>query len=147
MIDQNIFNRNLDFIGVKGMVFIDGKIIVIRRDNNTKIFPLRIDLPGGGREKGESPFETFKRELKEELSIDINEEDILFAYLYGDETYKEHLAYFMVTKNLNIKKEYVVLGNEGLEFKFISPEEFIDLDDSIIHLQSEVKKYLNSIKK
>ncbi len=143
MIDQNIYNKNLDFIGIKGMVFFDDKIVVIRRDNNTKNFPLYIDLPGGGREKGESPFETFKRELKEELNIDINENDIISCYLYEDETYKEHLAYFIVTKNLNIKKEDVTLGNEGLEFKFISPEEFIGLGDGVAHLQAEVKKYLN----
>lgn len=145
MIDQNIYNKNLDFIGIKGMVFFDDKIVVVRRDNNTKIFPLCIDLPGGGREKGESPFDTFKRELKEELNIDINKKDIISCYLYEDETYKEHLAYFVVTKKIDIKKEDVVLGNEGLEFKFISPEEFIGLGDGVVHLQAEVKKYLKSL--
>ena len=143
MIDQNIFNKNINFIGIKGMVFIDNKIIVIRRDNNTKIFPLCIDLPGGGREQEESPFETFKRELKEELNIDISKEDILSAYLYNDETYRDRLAFFVITKNLDIEKEDVILGDEGLEFKFIKPEEFINLNDSVPHLQLEVRKYLS----
>ena len=61
MIDKNIFSKERNFHGVKGLIFIGNKILVYRRDNNTDSFPLYIDLPGGAKELGESPFETFKR--------------------------------------------------------------------------------------
>ena len=50
MITKNIFDNNRNFHGAKGIVFINKKMLVYRRDNKTDSFPLYIDLPGGGRE-------------------------------------------------------------------------------------------------
>jgi len=69
MIHENTFKK-VDFNGAKGLVFLGNKILVYRRDNKTSNLPLCIDLPGGGRENDESPFDSFKREIKEEFGID-----------------------------------------------------------------------------
>jgi 8-oxo-dGTP pyrophosphatase MutT (NUDIX family) len=61
----------------KGLVFIGSKMLVIRRGANAPTYPLKADLPGGGQEPGETPFATFKREVKEEVGLDISDTDIV----------------------------------------------------------------------
>ena len=51
------------------MVILGDKMLVYRRDLNTKKLPGYLDLIGGGREGEESPFDTFKREVKEEVGL------------------------------------------------------------------------------
>ena len=68
-------------IGSKGLVFIDDKILVYRRDGNTTFRPHELDLPGGAPEGKETPFETFKREVKEEFNLDISKEDLSLIHI------------------------------------------------------------------
>jgi 8-oxo-dGTP pyrophosphatase MutT (NUDIX family) len=65
---DDFFKRDLKADGAKGLILIGSRMLVYRRDNKTKIYPLHIDLPGGGIEEGETPFEGFKREVKEEFN-------------------------------------------------------------------------------
>ena len=71
MIHKDTF-KNIEFNGAKGLIFIGDKILVYRRDKNTNKLPGYIDMIGGGREENESPFETFKREVKEETGWDVD---------------------------------------------------------------------------
>jgi len=146
MIDQKIFDNNRDFHGVKGIVFIGEKMIVYRRDTNTNSFPLYIDLPGGGKEKNESPFETFKRELEEEFGIEINKEDVKFSKKYMSVMDSTKESYFIVTKPLEIKENDIIFGNEGLEYFLINPKEYLKLADGIKRQQDKVADYLNTLK-
>jgi 8-oxo-dGTP diphosphatase len=74
MIETNTFINEVDFTGSKGIVFVGDRIVVTRRDGNTDRHPFKLDLLGGGREGEESPFETFKREVKEEVNLVIEKE-------------------------------------------------------------------------
>jgi hypothetical protein len=47
MIDSRIFEKGRNFHGAKGLLYIQEKLLVYRRDNNTDIYPHYIDLPGG----------------------------------------------------------------------------------------------------
>ena len=71
MIEKNTFNNSINFNGAKGLVYIGNEILVYRRDNNTNSEPLKLDLPGGGRDGNESAFETFSREVMEEFGLEI----------------------------------------------------------------------------
>jgi 8-oxo-dGTP diphosphatase len=144
MIDKNIFNKDIDFQGVKGLVFLGGKIIVFRRDNNTKNFPLQIDLPGGGREDQESPFETFKREVNEEFGINIEKKDIVYAKKYQSILDLSKDAYFFATKSLNIKENQIVFSDEGLEFFLVTPQGFINTKDGVRRQQDKVAYFLEN---
>jgi 8-oxo-dGTP diphosphatase len=49
----------------------DGRLLVCQRKRNSR-YELKWEFPGGKLEPGESVAECVKRELREELSIDIN---------------------------------------------------------------------------
>ena len=64
-------------INVVGAVLIkDNNIILARRSNNLKNFPNLFEFPGGKVEKGETFKEALKRELHEELNINVKINDI-----------------------------------------------------------------------
>lgn len=141
MIHENTFKK-IDFNGAKGLVFLADKIITYRRDHKTTRFPGCIDLPGGGREGNESPFQTFKREIKEEFGLDIQESDIDFSATVRSIVEPAKNSYFVVTKPLSFKPSDVVFGNEGSEWLLLTPEEFVNRPDGIERQQKRVKKYL-----
>lgn len=72
------------FNGVKiALITQDNQVVVMLRDNKPGLrFAGMWDLPGGGREKDESPVECAQREVREELSIDITANSIRLQKLY-----------------------------------------------------------------
>jgi 8-oxo-dGTP diphosphatase len=147
MIDEETFTESVNFHGVKGLLFLDKKIVVFRRDDKTKNYPLQVDLPGGGREKDESPFETFKREVMEEFGISIIKEDIIYSKRYTSVLDQTKVAFFMVTKPLPITESDIVFGDEGLEYMLMTPEEFVSLTDAVDRQQERVREYLEFLQK
>lgn len=142
MIHADTFN-SVDFNGAKGIVFLEGKMLVYRRDDKTSYEPLRIDLPGGAREGNESPFATFKREVKEEFGLNINQEDIEFSCTIPSVMTPEKKSFFIVAQARGAKPEDVVFGNEGLEWFLVTPEEFMNHPDGIKRQQERIKQYLS----
>jgi hypothetical protein len=103
MIHKDTFNQ-IDFNGSKGLVYIGNKILAYRRDNQAPRDPLCVDLPGGGKEGDESPFDTFKREVFEEFGLLINESDIISSYAMPSFIQPEKNSFFFITKNLNVSE-------------------------------------------
>jgi 8-oxo-dGTP diphosphatase len=141
MIHESTFKK-VEFHGAKGLVFLGDKILTYRRDQKTNHFPLQIDLPGGGREGDESPFETFRREVKEEFGIDIKEKDIESSYAIQSSVDPSKTAFFMVTYPLLYSKSDIILGDEGLEWLLMTPQEFIKRTDAVKRHQDRVVKYM-----
>lgn len=142
MLHKNTYKK-IPFNGAKGLIYIGDKMLVYRRDNKTDNWPLHIDLPGGGREGGESPFETFQREVKEEFGIGLRKEDIIFSYMFESVMEPGEQAYFFVTRNLDVDVDNITFGNEGVEWMLMTPAEFISHPDGIIGQQKRVRNYLN----
>lgn len=142
MIHADTF-KNVIFNGAKGVVFLEGKMLVYRRDNKTNYEPLHIDLPGGGREENESPFVTFKREVKEEFGLDISQEEIVFSCTIPSIMTPEKISFFIVAQARKAKSEDIIFGSEGLEWFLLTPEEFINHPDGIKRQQERVRKYLS----
>jgi 8-oxo-dGTP diphosphatase len=145
MIDENTY-KQVDFNGAKGLVFLGDKILTYRRDYKTNNKPGCIDLPGGGREGDESPFDTFQREIKEEFGIDIEKDDIHFCCPVQSSMEPGKTSYFLVAKPLNITAADVVFGNEGSEWLLMKPEEFIARPDGIERQQKRVASYMEGKK-
>ncbi len=142
MIHPNTYKK-VYFQGAKGLIFIGDKILTYRRDNKTDSHPLCIDLPGGGREGDESPFETFAREAKEEFGVSIKKNNIVFSCTVKSIKYPDRESYFIVAKPLNLKTTDVVFGDEGTEWQLMTPEEFISRSDGIEKQQKRVLNYLS----
>ena len=63
----------------------ENKILITQRAKEDS-FPLKWEFPGGKLEEGETPEECLKREIIEELNLDIDIQDYLGSYTYPYET-------------------------------------------------------------
>lgn len=61
---------------VGGIIINDKKILVQRKNNDRE----ECIIPGGKREGNETDFETLKRELKEELNVELMEAEFIGGY-------------------------------------------------------------------
>lgn len=63
-------------ISIKGVVLFNDKIVLLKNERE------EWELPGGRIELDETPQETVKREIKEELNLDVVVGDIIDAWMY-----------------------------------------------------------------
>lgn len=129
--------------GVKGIVFIGDKILVYRRDGKIDYYPFALDFPGGGADKNETPFETFRREVKEEFNLDLKKDDIVYFRKYPGIRYPDTVSYFPVAKLPKSVKHKIRLGDEGLEWFLMDINEYLENNDSVEFLVKRTKDYLN----
>ncbi len=64
-------------IYVVAFILHNSQLLIVKRPENKKMFPSHYELPGGRVEFGEEPSEALKREIKEELDVNI---DILHPF-------------------------------------------------------------------
>ncbi len=131
--------------GSKGLVFIGDEILVYRRDQNTKLYPLSIDIPGGGPETNETPFDTFQREVKEEFGLDVVRSDIIYVKKYPSTLELNKFAYFPVAKLESHHKDDIKFGNEGTEYMLISLNDFLELKDAWPVFQNRARDYAKTL--
>lgn len=72
----------------RAVIIKDGKLLVIHRFNNGKEYWV---FPGGGVEPGETDEQAAVREAKEETSVDVKVDKLLYRHKYDDGT--ERLYY------------------------------------------------------
>ncbi len=134
----------LTFQGVKVALVNNGKVLTILRDNKPNIpYPNMWDLAGGGRENDESPYETMRREVMEELNIDIPESSVEWVKYYESVTKPGKNSVFMVANISNLQLENVEFGEEGQGYKMVSFKEFLEDRDVIEQLKKRFSDYLN----
>lgn len=147
---QELFHPDPDTIGSKGLVFIGDALLVYRRDGNTTNHPHELDLPGGApidedKPEAETPFETFRREVKEEFGLNIGEDQIVYSRRYESRMRPGRFAHFPVVRLAAEQAQKIKLGDEGEEFMLITPDDFIRRDDVAWPiLQSRATDYIES---
>ena len=139
---EGLFTHDPLVAGTKGLVFIGDKVLVYRRDMNTDLFPLSLDLPSGGTETGEKQFETFRRELLEEFSLGVHEQDIMYAARYDALYSPGKYSYFLAARLPANAASGIVFGDEGTEWMLMDLDEFIARDDTWPILKERVADYL-----
>jgi 8-oxo-dGTP diphosphatase len=141
---DELFIYNPLAAGTKGLVYIGEKLLVYRRDDKTILYPLHIDLPGGGPEHKETPFETFQREVAEEFSLNISPQEIVYVRCYPSSISKGKVAYFVVAKLPAHAEGQIKFGDEGKEYFVMSPEEYLAHNDAWPVFQERTVDYLKS---
>jgi NAD+ diphosphatase len=95
----------------------DNKLLVLKR--NEEPFKGMWDLPGGFMSAGETPDETIKREIKEELGIEARA--VLIKSVPGTAFWKDKefpiISFFCL---VDIGNENIKLNNENSEFDWVS---------------------------
>ena len=132
-----------DFQGCKIALFCGDRILTILRDDKTTIpWPNMWELPGGGREGDESPFECAAREVYEELGIHLTEDCLLWSKVYPSMLFERKQSVFMVSQLSQEQFDSIVFGDEGQGYKLMSIDEFLGSDKVVPQLQERLKDYL-----
>ena len=64
------------YVAIVALIDWQGKVLISLRDKKNKNSPNLWEFPGGKSKINESPDETVVREIKEELSLDINKKSL-----------------------------------------------------------------------
>lgn len=81
-------------LGAYALIVKDGEIVLIRKNGGP--YDGKLDLPGGSLEFGETPEEALKRELQEELGVELKQcelfdaDSVNFEWIHHKETLKWH---------------------------------------------------------
>ena len=144
---EDCIEERFDFTGCKIALLCDGQVLTILRDDKATIpWPNLWELPGGGREGDETPFECAAREVYEELSIQLSKEDIVWSRIYPSMLDENKKSVFLVGQLTQEQFGNIVLGDEGQDFKLMSIEEFLTLDQVVPQLQDRVRDYVEKDK-
>lgn len=103
-----------------GIILINSnnEVLLLLRDDKPEIpFPNQWDIPGGRIEEGESPIEAIRREMLEELGLQLLSDFQLFKIYKSD-----NLTDFLFWKRINLNPDEITL-NEGQRLKYFSLQE------------------------
>jgi len=140
---MELLDQQLDFTGCKIALICDGRILTILRDDKPTIpWPNLWELPGGGREGDESPFECVAREVYEELSIQLLKDDIVWSWIYPSMLDENKNSVFLVGKLTQEQFDSIVFGDEGQGYRLVRLEEFLASDWVVPQLQERVRDYV-----
>ena len=132
-----------DFTGCKIALFCGEELLTILRDDKDDIpCPNMWELPGGGREGNESPFECAAREVYEELGIHLDEDCLLWSKIYPSVIFKDKQSVFMVGQLSQDQFDSITFGDEGQAYKLMNIEEFLTSSQVVPQLQGRLRDYL-----
>ena len=132
-----------DFTGSKIALICGDKVLTILRDDKDDIpCPNMWELPGGGREGNESPFECAAREVYEELGIHLDEDCLLWRKIYPSVIFKDKQSVFMVGQLRQEQFDNITFGDEGQGYQLMNVEEFLSSSQVVPQLQERLKDYL-----
>ena len=132
-----------DFTGSKIALICGDKVLTILRDDKDDIpCPNMWELPGGGREGDESPFECVAREVYEELGIHLNEDCLLWGKIYPSVIFEGKQSVFMVGQLRQEQFDNITFGDEGQAYQLMNIEEFLSSSQVVPQLQERLKDYL-----
>ena len=136
-----------DFQGCKIALFCGDKLLTILRDDKENIpWPKMWELPGGGREGDESPFECATREVFEELGIHLTEDCLLWSKVYPSMLYEGRQSVFMVGQLSQDQFDSIIFGGEGQAYKLMNIEDFLTSSRVVPQLQGRLRDFLEEVR-
>jgi 8-oxo-dGTP diphosphatase len=112
-----------DIINVTcAIIVIKNKILVTQRSEKMKL-PLKWEFPGGKLEENETEIDCIKREIKEEINIEIEVQRKLSNSIYDYGTFKINLIPFLA----NYISGEIILSEHN-DYKLLDKSELLNLD-------------------
>ena len=142
-------------LGVYGLIVKDDKIVLINKMGGP--YSGKLDLPGGTIEFSETPIDTLKRELNEEVGIDIKEFEIFDSssvtldFKYKDTLFKIHhigIFYKILSYENDIKDSIKITdkNDDSMGAKYYDINSLRECDLSLI-AKLEIEKLGYELKK
>ena len=140
---EDCLEARFEFKCCKIALICEGQILTILRDDKETIpYPNMCDLPGGGREGNETPFECVAREIYEELNIQLSKEEVIWSGIYPGLLDETKQFVFLVGNLAQEEFDRIDFGDEGQSYKLVSFEEFLTSDRVVPQLQERVRDYV-----
>ena len=83
---------------VAGILFDHDKSILLAQRSAEKSFPLQWEFPGGKIEEGENSEGALKRELFEELNIEIDKIKLFDSVVHEYELFRANIEFFLINE-------------------------------------------------
>ncbi|MBT8155058.1 NUDIX hydrolase [Epibacterium ulvae] len=132
----------MSFTGAKLALFLGQKLVVILRDDKPDIpFPAFWDLPGGGREGDESAKACALRETHEEIGLELEELDIVWAREYRGEA---ETSWFFAAHLPEDEISKIQLGDEGQRWEMMTPEDYCAHPKAVPNFKLRLQEYLDA---
>ncbi len=129
--------------GAKVALFLGDQIVSILRDDFDYItYPNLWDLPGGGRDPGETPFETVARETHEELGLILPASAVLWESAFPVNYNPGKWVAFFVAQLPAVAVEDIVFGDEGQRWALYDLDGFLALPDRVPSYGQRLRKWL-----
>ena len=139
----DLLHKQMEFSGCKIALICDDKLLTILRDDISTIpWPNMWELPGGGREGEETPFECVQREVLEELGLKLEEADILWVKKYQGMLNPDKISIFMVGTITQEEFASISFGDEGQAYQMMDVSQFLADKKVIPQLQERVRGYM-----
>ena len=139
----DLLHKQMESSGCKIALLCDDRLLTILRDDKASIpYPNMWELPGGGREGEETPFECVQREVFEELGLKLEEADIVWAKAYPGMLDPDKTSIFMVGTITQEEFANIVFGDEGQAYQMMDVSQFLSDKKVIPQLQDRLKDYL-----
>ena len=139
----DLLHKQMEFSGCKIALLCNDKLLTIVRDDISIIpWPNMWELPGGGREDEETPFECVQREVFEELGLKLEEAAIDWAKEYQGMLDTDETSIFMVGTITQEECASIVFGDEGQAYQMMDVSQFLVDEKVIPQLQDRLSDYL-----
>ena len=132
-----------DFSGAKIALVCGRRLLTYRRDLKPAIpWPGLWDLPGGGREGGETPEACALREVREEFGIALTPDRVHWRRRYPGVLHGQRETYFLAATIGETEIAAIRFGDEGQGWRMMDVAGFIAHPEAIPHLQARLADYL-----
>ena len=139
----DLLHKQMEFSGCKIALLCDDKLLTILRDDIPTIpWPNMWELPGGGREGEETPFECVQREVLEELGLKLEETAIVCVKEYQGMLDPDKTSIFMVGTITQEDFASIAFGDEGQAYQLMDVSQFLVDEKVIPQLQDRLRDYL-----
>lgn len=129
--------------GAKLALFLGDRLISILRDDRSDIpYPNLWELPGGGREGEETPFETAAREFREELGLILPQQAVLWQSAFPANGKADAWVGFFVVQLPAKAVGDIVFGEEGQRWALFSLDDFIALPSRAPSFGGRLKRWI-----
>lgn len=138
MVAENPHLEMKQKIVVAGFIVMDGKVLLAKRPKSKKLAPDKYHLPGGHVEFGEDLKTALRREIQEELGVDVKVYEPFFSFSYS--TNDAHTIGLVCPAEIVGSTEDVILNTETDHIVWSEEAEllrFLAVDDHNLHAARE----------